>query len=122
MARGDRGQRASISVASARRLSPQRDFRHAGRSPDDIRRVGSQKATEGRRRLRWPARFPSFSLLFSAADLDFCAGSAGPFEVCTTGQMRCEGALLQTRADDRTSWVTVQGRGAAALCQVSPRR
>jgi len=47
-------------------------------------------------------------------------GMAGPAEVCTTGQMRCEGALLQTCADDRTSWVTVQRCGAAALCQTSP--
>ena len=33
---------------------------------------------------------------------------AGPEEICTTGQMRCDGAQLQTCADDRTSWVTVQ--------------
>src|SRR5262249_4058598 len=44
----------------------------------------------------------------------------GPTEICTTGQMRCDGALLQTCADDRTSWVTVQRCGAAALCQTNP--
>jgi hypothetical protein len=47
-------------------------------------------------------------------------GMAGPAEICATGQMRCEGALLQTCADDRTSWVTVQRCGAAALCQTNP--
>src|SRR5687768_15436066 len=41
-------------------------------------------------------------------------------EVCSTGQQRCEGALLQTCADDRTSWVTVQRCAAAELCQSNP--
>ncbi|MEO8180593.1 MAG: hypothetical protein ABI895_17295, partial [Deltaproteobacteria bacterium] len=46
--------------------------------------------------------------------------AAGPEEICTTGQMRCDGAQLQTCADDRTSWVTVKRCGATALCQPNP--
>jgi hypothetical protein len=46
--------------------------------------------------------------------------STEPLTVCETGQMRCDGAQLQTCADDRSSWVTVQRCGAAALCQASP--
>ncbi|HEU4577224.1 MAG TPA: hypothetical protein VFS67_03145 [Polyangiaceae bacterium] len=45
--------------------------------------------------------------------------SAGP-EICTQGQTRCEGALLQTCSDDHSSWVTIQRCGAAALCQSNP--
>ena len=46
---------------------------------------------------------------------------AGPGAgICTTGQTRCEGALLQTCADDGNSWVTQQRCGAAALCQADP--
>jgi len=40
--------------------------------------------------------------------------------LCTAGQMRCEGPLLQTCSDDRASWVTAQRCGAAALCQAEP--
>jgi hypothetical protein len=47
-------------------------------------------------------------------------GASGPAAICETGQMRCDGAQLQTCADDRGSWVTVQRCGAAALCQPSP--
>jgi len=39
---------------------------------------------------------------------------------CEAGQYQCSGALLQTCADDRQGWVTVQHCAAAALCQVSP--
>jgi hypothetical protein len=39
---------------------------------------------------------------------------------CSSGQYRCDGALLQTCADDRKSWVTVQRCAAAALCQTDP--
>jgi hypothetical protein len=44
----------------------------------------------------------------------------GAIAVCETAQFRCEGALLQTCADDRTSWVTLQQCAAAALCQPNP--
>jgi len=44
----------------------------------------------------------------------------GEVAVCETAQVRCEGALLQTCADDRTSWVTLQRCAAAALCQPNP--
>jgi hypothetical protein len=43
-----------------------------------------------------------------------------PAGVCAAGQMRCEGALLQTCSDDLSTWVTVQRCGAAALCQADP--
>jgi hypothetical protein len=46
----------------------------------------------------------------------------GEMAVCETGQVRCEGALLQTCADDRTSWVTTQRCAASALCQASPAK
>ena len=45
---------------------------------------------------------------------------AGAPEICAAGQVRCEGALLQTCADDRSSWVTLQRCAGAALCQTSP--
>jgi hypothetical protein len=47
-------------------------------------------------------------------------GMPRPAEICTEGQMRCEGANLQTCSDDHASWVTVQRCGAAALCQSNP--
>ncbi len=43
-----------------------------------------------------------------------------PGGICATGQYQCNGALLQTCADDLQSWVTVQRCGAAALCQANP--
>jgi hypothetical protein len=45
---------------------------------------------------------------------------AGRTEVCAAGQMRCDGALLQACADDRSGWVTAQHCAAAALCQEAP--
>lgn len=47
--------------------------------------------------------------------------TAEPVE-CSSGQYRCDGALLQTCVDDQKSWVTVQRCEAAALCETNPAR
>ena len=47
------------------------------------------------------------------------SGAAGGAETgaCSAGQFQCNGALLQTCADDLKSWITVQRCAAAALCK-----